>query len=85
MSKKACTMKWVAKDLLLGEDSRPPARTPQIRAQLRAKNGGGSTSSGNNEPTLRWKTLMRKRVENNQQHKGKVSLFRSPSIFDKVL
>jgi len=66
-----------------GEDSRPPARTPQLRAQLRAKNGGGSTSSDNNEPTLRWKTLMRKRVENNQQHKGKVSLFRSPSIFDK--
>ena len=49
-----------------------PAKTPQIRAQLRAKN---------NEPTLRWRSLMRKKVET-QQH-AKVSLFRSPSIFDK--
>lgn len=55
-----------------GSTSEAPQRTPQIRAQLRAKN---------NEPTLRWRSLMRKKVENQAQ--AKVSLFRSPSIFDK--
>merc|ERR1712029_539973 len=58
------------------QQAEPPARTPQIRAQQRAKNGG-------NEPTLRWRTLMRKRVKTQQEEKGKVSLFRSPSIFDE--
>jgi len=67
-----------------GGGAPPPARTPQVAAQRKAKNGGGGAGG------LRWQTLTRNNRwrkngdKGGDSERGKVSLFRSPSIFDEA-